>query len=278
MPSIRPLLAILCLGWASLVCAADPARPSTAQPNVSVWPEALPMPGLNRTRQIRVYLPPGYAESTKRYPVLYMHDGQNLFDDATSYSGEWGVDETLNALAREGKLELIVVGIDNGGDKRMTELNGFDDSEAGKKEGEAYVRFIVETVKPLIDQRLRTRPERQYTGIMGSSMGGLISHYAIARYPQVFGKAGVFSPSYWIAPSAKAYLHSHPLPADARVDIVIGGFETGAVSDALAMYEFMLAEGRSSQVTRYHMNPIGVHHESFWRQELARSLLWLYAE
>lgn len=276
----KSLIALVCsLGFLSLAEAADaPARAPSAAPNVSVWPDQLNMPGLNRTRQIRVYLPPGYANSGKRYPVLYMHDGQNLFDDATSYAGEWGVDETLNALAERGQLELIVVGIDNGGDKRMTELNGFDDSQAGKKEGEAYVRFIAEVVKPLVDQRLRTLPDRANTGIMGSSMGGLISHYALFAYPQVFGKAGVFSPSYWIAPSAKAFTQAHPAPADARIDIVVGGLEFGAATDALEMHDYLLSLGRSPAVTRYKMNPIGVHNESFWRAELARSLLWLYAK
>ena len=95
--------------------AAD--LPPSAGPGVRVL-EPMTIPGLDRERTIRLYLPPGYDASTKRYPVLYMHDGQNLFDDATSYVGEWGVDEALDALAAEG-LELIVVGIDHGGEKRF---------------------------------------------------------------------------------------------------------------------------------------------------------------
>src|ERR1700739_4061158 len=94
---------------------AAAAKPGTAQPNVHVLPVPFTIPGLNRERTVRLYLPPRYEQSSRRYPVLYMHDGQNLFDDATAYAGEWGVDETLNGLARSRGLELIVVGIDNGG-------------------------------------------------------------------------------------------------------------------------------------------------------------------
>ena len=114
--------------------AAVPAK-STATAGVSILTPQLLIPGLNRQRTLRLYLPPGYATSTKRYPVLYMHDGQNLFDAATAYAGEWGVDETLDALAKSQGLELIVVGIDNGGVNRMTELNAWDNTRFGKGEG-----------------------------------------------------------------------------------------------------------------------------------------------
>jgi predicted alpha/beta superfamily hydrolase len=87
---------------------------------------------------VRIYLPPGYEQGTRRYPVLYMHDGQNLFDDATAYAGEWGIDETLNELAKSRGLELIVVGIDNGGAERIHELNAWDNPQFGKGEGEQY--------------------------------------------------------------------------------------------------------------------------------------------
>ncbi|HWJ95481.1 MAG TPA: alpha/beta hydrolase-fold protein, partial [Telluria sp.] len=143
--------AALCLSLLAAACANaedTPAKPSTAGPGVKVLP-ALEIPGLGRQRTLRIYTPPGYATSNKRYPVLYMHDGQNLFDDATSYVGEWKVDETLDALAKEGKLELIVVGIDHGNDKRMTELNAWSNPYMGAGEGREYVDFIVKTVKPM---------------------------------------------------------------------------------------------------------------------------------
>ena len=151
MPTFRRLASPLCLAMLLaapvLAAAADTApastRASTALPGVRLLPELLAMPGLDRKRQVRLYLPPGYATSNKRYPVLYMHDGQNLFDEATAYAGEWKVDETLDALAKEGRLELIVVGIDNGQDKRMTELNAWTSQQFGPAEGREYTDFIV---------------------------------------------------------------------------------------------------------------------------------------
>ena len=111
--------------------ASLPARAaeSTALPSVHVLPEPLALPGLGRSRTLRLCLPPSYAlEPQRRYPVIYMHDGQNLFDAATSYAGEWGVDETCAQLARDTGFEALVVGIDNGREKRTTEMARADDS------------------------------------------------------------------------------------------------------------------------------------------------------
>lgn len=158
-------------------------------------------PQLENIRDILVYLPPDYDRSNARYPVIYMHDGQNLFDQATSYTCEWQVDETMEELSRAG-YGAIVVGIPNCGTKRIAEYSPFDDARHGAGLGDAYLAFVVETLKPTIDQTFRTLPDRLHTGIMGSSMGGLISLYAFFRYPEVFGFVGVMSPSLWFAEQA----------------------------------------------------------------------------
>lgn len=282
MPSIRalfPCLLMLALsGPAAAADTAAPAKASTALPGVSLLPEALAMPGLDRKRQVRLYLPPGYASSGKRYPVLYMHDGQNLFDNATAYAGEWKVDETLDALSKEGKLELIVVGIDNGGDKRMTELNAWDNPRFGAGEGREYTDFIVKTLKPLVDAGYRTLPGRAHTAIMGSSMGGLASHYAIARYPQVFGKAGVFSPAYWTAAPAFEFMAQRPLPKDTRVYLLMGGKEGETmVPDVERMAQVVRASGHPARNTVLKIVPEAEHNEAFWAGELREALLWMFA-
>lgn len=159
-------------------------------------------PQLGNQRDILVYLPPSYGRGDRRYPVLYMHDGQNLFDSATSYAGEWGVDETMEKLSQEEGLEAIIVGIPNMGARRMDEYNPFITPRYGGGLGDLYLAFIVNTLKPVIDSHFRTRPEKANTGVMGSSMGGLISLYAFFRYPTVFGFAGVMSPSLWFAQGA----------------------------------------------------------------------------
>ena len=285
---MRPLRQPAALTFLALLLAASPAalaadepqapRASTALPGVSLLGAPLEMPGLKRTRQLRLYLPPGYAASGKRYPVLYMHDAQNLFDNATAYSGEWKVDETLDVLAKEGKLELIVVGIDNGGEKRMTELNAWDNERFGAGENRAYTDFIVKTVKPLVDKTYRTLPGREHTAIMGSSMGGLASHYALAQYPQVFSKAGVFSPAYWTAQPSFDFVASKPVPKDARVFLLMGEKEgPEMVRDVKRMAEVVQKSGHPAGNTVLKIVPGAEHNEKFWAGELREALLWMFA-
>ena len=249
----------------------------TAQANVQVL-APLAVPQLGRERTIRVYLPPGYEQSGKRYPVLYMHDGQNLFDATTSFSGEWGVDEILNELAKSKKLELIVVGIDHGGDKRVTELNAWDNTRFGKGEGKQYMDFLVETVKPYVDAHYRTLPDRMHTGVMGSSMGGLISQYAIDHYGQVFGKAGIFSPAYWLAaPDVFADIASHPPARDTKLYFYAGGKEGEEMMPDMQRAVVALRQQKFPQgnlVVR--VNPEAQHNEAAWRAEFPREVEWLF--
>src|SRR4051794_24975646 len=155
-------------------------------------------PQLRNARDIQVYLPPSYKTSGRHYPVIYMHDGQNLFDPELSFAGEWGVDETMERLGPEG-FEAIVVAIPNMGGERSHEYSPWVDARAGGGKGDAYLDFIIQTLKPKIDVKFRTRHEREHTGIVGSSMGGLISLYAFLRNPEVFGFCGAMSPSLWFA-------------------------------------------------------------------------------
>lgn len=157
---------------------------------------------LKNTRHLLVYLPPSYRHAPeRRYPVFYMQDGQNLFDQGTSFVGEWHADETMQRLSREG-LEAIIVGIPNIGGQRLAEYSPFTDPHHGAGRGEQYLAFLADTVKPLIDRDFRTLPGREHTAILGSSMGGLISLYAFFRCAHIFGLAAVMSPSLWYANNA----------------------------------------------------------------------------
>src|SRR5690606_36165183 len=144
-------------------------------------------------------LPPDYETSAKYYPVLYMHDGQNLFDVRTSFSGEWKVDEHLDSLFLLGDPGCIVVGIDNGGTNRINEYSPWVNPQYGGGQGDQYIEFLIETLKPYIDQNYRTLPDAEHTGIMGSSMGGLISYYGGLTNQNVFGRIGAFSSSFWFS-------------------------------------------------------------------------------
>ncbi len=159
---------------------------------------------LNNDRNVVVYLPPGYdTNKHQRYSVFYMHDGQNLFDGATSFipGQEWGVDETAEHLIKAGRIEpLIVVGIYNAGAARVNEYTATQDPKykAGGK-ADLYERFLVEELKPFIDKTYRTKTDAKHTGIGGSSLGGLISLYLGLKYPSIFTRIAVVSPSVWWA-------------------------------------------------------------------------------
>src|SRR5215217_4336164 len=144
-----------------------------SEPAVEIIDSEFYMPQLDRTRRIWAYLPEGYYSSEDRYPVIYMHDGQNLFENATAAEEEWYLDENMTAI----HAQCIIIGIDNGEEKRATEYNFRDNEKFGCGEGRKYIEFIVETLKPVIDEKLRTLTDREHTHIAGSSLGGLISFY-----------------------------------------------------------------------------------------------------
>lgn len=263
-------------GAALAVGAARAQRPHTARPEVQVLPP-LAMPGLDRERRLRVFVPASHAQGTARYPVVYLHDGQNLFDDATSYAGEWGVDETLAARAASGAREFIAVGIDHGGEHRVRELNPWDHPRLGSGEGRAYLRFVVDVVKPLVDARWRTLAGRPHTAIVGSSMGGLISHAALHLHPDVFSKAGVLSPAYWTAPAIFDLARTAALPDDSRLYLSMGTREGERAMDEVRRMDELLRQ-RGGARHALHVVDGAEHHEAAWRLEFPRMLDWLYSD
>jgi len=181
--------------------------------------------GLGGHREIVVALPPSYRGSSTPYPVVYMHDGQNLFDPTLSFAGDWGLVDSLNHLADEG-VEAILVGIPNRGRRRRYEYSPFRDLIHGGGGGERYLQFIVDTLKPLIDASFRTRPERDHTVIAGSSLGGLLSLYALYRHAGIFGAAGVQSPALWLARRAIfRFLAEQPQRPTGRIHLDVGSEE-----------------------------------------------------
>ena len=253
---------------------------STAAANVQILNPTFVMPQLgNRTRRIWLYLPPDYQSTTKRYPVIYMHDGQNLFDAATSFSGEWQVDETLNTLHASGNYGAIVVGIDNGGGLRLNEYSPWVNAQYGGGEGDAYIDFIGQTLKPYIDANFRTLPEPQHTALFGSSMGALISLYGMVRYPQVFGKIGSFSPAYWFSFSnLTQYISNSTAPlAGTRVYHLGGQTESSRlVNDINTIAGSLVTKGLNSTDSRIKIDADGAHSEWYWRREFSAAYQWLF--
>ena len=239
--------------------------------------EGLHSPELDNCRDIVVYLPPSYAEGTRRYPVVYMHDGQNLFDEATSFAGEWGVDDTMESLSRIG-VEAIVVGIANAGAERLAEYSPFEDAQGRGGDGDRYLAFVTDTVKPRIDADFRTLAGPEHTAIAGSSMGGLITLYAFVRRPDVFGKAAVMSPSLWFADRAVFPVVEAAPFAGGRIYLGVGldeGAET--VADTRRLRDVLLAKGYRRRHDLLYLEQRGAGHtEAAWRRRFryaARFLL-----
>ncbi len=241
---------------------------STATANVHLLDSAFEMPQLNAKRSIWIYLPPSYAKSKKKYPVLYMHDGQNVFDQASSGFGEWGVDEILDSLIAKGAKEYIVVAIANGGSERLKEYSPYD-SQYGKGKGKAYVAFLAQTLKPYVDQHYRTLKDSRHTAIAGSSMGGLISMYAMVAYPHVFGKAGVFSPAFWLGKAIEADIKNAGSSLSGhQVYLVAGGLEGKMMTrDMESVYQLLLAGSKDTKHIKVVEKADGKHSEWFWRRE-----------
>lgn len=244
----------------------------TASANVHIIAEEFEIPQLGRQRRIWIYLPSDYESSRKKYPVIYMHDGQNLFDAYTSGYGEWGIDEIMDKLS--SKEQCIIIGVDHGGEHRMTEYNPYD-SKFGKAEGDQYVDFLVKTLKPYIDQHYRTKSAPRHTTVAGSSMGGLISFYAVLKYPDVFGNGGIFSPSFWIAPEMFDYAQQH-LNTKSRFYFVCGDSEGGDMVEPMKkMVKLVRAKGVSAQNSPETIVKGAKHNEKQWNGDFPAFYQWL---
>ena len=280
--------------WTGTVAAwrTGPAapRPHTATASVSVLSDSFGVPQLGRARRVWLYLPPGYVASHRRYPVLYLQDGQNVFDAATSFSGEWGVDETLDSLHAAGDPGVIVVAVDNGREHRMDEYQPWPaaNRNIGGGEGSAYVDFLVHTLKPYVDAHYRTRPDRANTGVGGSSLGGLISFYATLEYPDVFGRALVFSTPFFLHPQLLAMARAaHPRQPPTRfyfdTGLTEGVSSAGIPERAMArsqeaVVDSLAAAGiDTAHDVRALLPPDGAHAEWFWRREFPAAYRWLFA-
>ncbi|MGQ0538580.1 MAG: alpha/beta hydrolase [Gemmatimonadaceae bacterium] len=250
-------------------------------------------PELDNRRDIAVYLPASYtrangrtegegegegedAATGARYPVIYMHDGQNLFDPETAFAGEWALDRAIAHAPRKAR-RAIVVGIPNMGLGRLEEYSPFVDPQRGGGRGDAYLDFIVRTLKPLIDERYRTLPNVAQTGIAGSSLGGLISLYAFFRHPAAFGFAGALSPALWFA-NAEIFRFVAQAPyVKGRIYLDVGTREGArTLRDAREMRDLLVRKGYArGQGLRWVEDAGGMHNEAAWGRRFRKALPFL---
>lgn len=247
------------------------AQESTAPENVTTFD--IFSPELTVQKKIWVYLPKDYDNSDKNFPVIYMHDAQNLFDKKTSFAGEWEVDETLNKM----NAQLIIIGIEHGNDKRIDELTPFTNEKYGGGNGENYVRFIIKTLKPKVDSLYRTKSNAKNTAIFGSSLGGLISFYAVIKHPNVFGKAGVFSPSFWFSDEVYSLMKKSET-SKAKIFFLCGDKENETMVSDLKKMQTLLDRNRCYclKLNKTVIVKDGEHNEKLWKENFEQAVKWLF--
>jgi predicted alpha/beta superfamily hydrolase len=239
-------------------------RLHTATSQVQIIDTAFYLKALGAHRRIWLYLPKDYATSGKRYPVLYMQDGQNVFDAYTASYGEWAADEILDSVASQTGKSCIIVAIDHGGVSRMTDYNPYSTPRFGKGAGKLYVKSLVQSVKPFIDGRYRTLTNAANTWIAGSSMGGLISLWAVMQYPAVFGGAGILSPSLWIAPQIKQDAATLLKRYKGKLFFYAGGMESPTMVTDMDTVISKLTLNSKATIVRRVENGAG-HNEAAWK-------------
>ncbi len=229
-------------------------------------------------RRVRVLLPADYDTNPQaRYPVLYLNDGQNILGEGEGY-GSWRAEERLAMLASRGQHELILVAIDHGSMSRFAEYT-VGEARTGPGRGEDYLKFLIDTVKLYLDATYRTRPEARYTGIGGSSLGGLISLFGGLLRPDVFGRWLIFSPSLWIAPGILNQVASANVPDEVKVYLYGGGAESRGMARDLVRLKKALEsrpKGTASPQLKLILDPTGKHEEWRWSRELPQAIEYLF--
>jgi len=251
--------------------AAASTESFTRETFENVW-----SPQLRNRRDVDVYLPPSYSAGRRRYPVVYMHDGQNLSDPAKAFAGTWRLDDVLSHLAEHTGLELIVVGVHNTG-ARLIEYSPFPDRKHGGGDADRYLAFLIDTLKPRIDRVFRTARAARQTATVGSSMGGLFSVYAWLRRPDVFALAGVMSPSLWFGRDRLfGFVEASRLPRG-RIYLDVGTGEGAAtLRDARTLKAMLESKGaQAGESLSYLEDRGGRHDEASWSKRLEDVLAFL---
>jgi len=238
---------------------------------------------LRNQRDLIVYLPPSYgAQPQRHFPVLYLHDGQNLFDGATSFipGMDWHIGQTADQWIQEGRVEpIIIVGIYNAGKQRIREYTPTRAPKLGGGSANRYAKFLLEEVRPFINMAYRALDGSENTGIGGSSLGGLVSLYVGLRQPQIFGKIAALSPSVWwnerVILRFAAAAPVQPLP---RIWLDIGTREGPRIVDDVERFrDILIRKGWQPDRDLHYQRVEGAeHNEAAWAQRVGPFLRFLF--
>jgi predicted alpha/beta superfamily hydrolase len=245
-------------------------------PQVLLISDEFEIPQLHKTRKIWALLPHDYDSTDERYPVMYLQDAQNLFNESAEH-GNWEIDKKLAVMSEYKIGKIIIIAIEHAEEERIKEYN-VGKTVLGKGQGKKYIRFITETLKPFVDSNFRTKPEREFTGIGGSSMGALVTIFSGLRFPEVYGKLMVFSPSLWVGPKLKIK-NKIKSTTDTKIYLYAGGKESETMVQQVEDFkENMISNEFVTDKMKINLsiNLQGKHNETYWSDEFPKAIEWLF--
>ena len=246
-------------------------------PQVHLISEEFEIPQLNRKRKVWALLPYDYDASSESYPVLYLQDAQNLFNEQAQY-GNWEIDKKLAVMAEYNIGKIIIIAIEHAEANRIREYN-VGKTVLGVGQGKQYIRFVTDTLKPFIDKTYRTKPQRDFTGIGGSSMGGLVSIFSGLMYPEVYGKLMIFSPSLWVVPKMDFTNIDFSEPGDTKIYLYAGGDESNTMVNHVKQFKKNMIKKEfveDKMQIKLSINEEGQHNERYWSDEFPKAIEWLF--
>lgn len=245
-------------------------------PQVQLISDEFEIPQLNKTRKIWALLPHDYDKTDERYPVMYLQDAQNLFNEEAKY-GNWEIDKKLAVMSEYKIGKIIIIAIEHAEKDRIKEYN-VGKTVLGKGQGKKYIRFVTDTLKPYVDLLFRTKKEREFTGIGGSSMGGLVSVFSGLRNPEVYGKLMIFSPSLWVVPELEINPGKADM-ADTKVYLYAGENESETMVEHVKKFKKELISSefvKDESKINLSINRYGKHTETYWSDEFPKAIEWLF--
>ncbi len=243
-------------------------------PQIQLISDEFEIPQLNTTRKVWALLPHDYDNSTESYPVMYLQDAQNLFNENAEY-GNWEIDKKLAVMSEYKIGKIIVIAVEHAEEDRIKEYN-VGKTILGKGQGKKYIKFLVETLKPYVDSNFRTKKEREFTGIGGSSMGALVSIFSGLRYPEVFGKLMIFSPSLWVTPKMKI---KNQGGESTKIYLYAGGDESETMIEHVESFKNKILKKEfvnDGMKINLSVNKLGQHNETYWSDEFPKAIEWLF--
>jgi predicted alpha/beta superfamily hydrolase len=246
-------------------------------PQVKLISDEFEIPQLNKTRKIWALLPHDYDSSSDNYPVLYLQDAQNLFNEKAEF-GNWEIDKKLAVMSEYNIGKIIVIAIEHADKDRIKEYN-VGKTVLGLGQGKQYIRFVTDTLKPFVDKNFRTKTEREFTGIGGSSMGGLVSIFSGLMYPEVYGKLMIFSPSLWVVPKLNIPTDIDENYQNTKIYLYAGGDESATMIDHVRKFKKNMVKSEfvsDNMKINLSINMEGKHNEQYWSDEFPKAIEWLF--